>query len=611
MNNRKRKTTIGMATSRGGRAVLALLLVLVLLSPGTPTRAADAGEQAYREAKKHYHAFSAAPRKWRQRRNWTNLIDEFLTLHRADPAGGRADDALFLAARLYRSLYDYSGRPADLEAAVKLYEQLATDYAASNLADDALFRQGELLHRLGRDAAGRALWRRIIQDYPAGDMAGRARAQLVANFPDSPDTADTADSPDTADTADSPDTPQMAPATCSSGAKPAYSAGGVRRQGSLTGLARVDNIRYWSSPTYTRVVIDLDDDVTFRKGVLKDEHDRERMKSIYIDLDRAFISGTSRSIPIHDGILRLVKVAQYDKRTVRTVLHVDDVEDFKIFSLGNPPRVVVDVIGAAAAPPAADSGKNGSSPVAEPPAVTAVPPTLAQQLGLGIGTIVLDPGHGGKDPGAVGAAGLYEKEVVLDICRRVKALLELEMGCRVELTRDTDCFIPLEERTVIANTRKADLFVSIHANASRNRRARGIETYFLNLATDQEAMELAAKENATSTRRIGDLQLILNDLMRNSKINESSRLARAVQAHLVRVAGGSYNDVKDLGVKQAPFYVLIGAQMPSILVETSFISNQTEEKRLRLKSYRQKLAEGIVAGIRAYAEEMKTAGLRR
>jgi N-acetylmuramoyl-L-alanine amidase len=124
-------------------------------------------------------------------------------------------------------------------------------------------------------------------------------------------------------------------------------------------------------------------------------------------------------------------------------------------------------------------------------------------------------------------------------------------------------------------------------------------------------MELAAKENATSTRKIGDLQLILNDLMRNSKINESSRLARAVQENLVRVLSESYKDVKNLGVKQAPFYVLIGAQMPSILVETSFISNQTEERRLRSKDYRQKLAEGIVAGIKAYAKEMKTATLQR
>jgi N-acetylmuramoyl-L-alanine amidase len=564
-----------MVAARHGWVFPVLLLLLVLLPFGSAAKA-DTAELAYREAKKHYYAFNAQPHKWRQRCNWTALINEFLAIQRTHPASGRADDALFLAARLYASLHNYSGREEDLRAAAKLYEQLATDYAASTLADDALFQLAEVQKQLGHEARCRALWRLIIQNYPDGDMAGRARALLVDG----------------------------------TAAKSAYAAAGKRDNGSLADLARVDNIRYWSSPTYTRVVIDLDEDVTFRSGVLKDERDRERMRLIFIDLERAFISGSSRSIPIHDGILHLVKVAQHDKQTVRTVLYVDDVEDFKIFSLSNPPRVVIDVIGTGCLP-TPEQEKKDSLPTGTPPVVAGTPPTLAQQLGLGIGTVVIDPGHGGKDPGAVGAGGLYEKDVVLDISRRVKTLLEREMGCRVELTRDTDRFIPLEERTVIANTRRADLFISIHANASRNRRARGVETYFLNLATDREAMELAAKENATSTRKIGDLQLILNDLMRNSKINESSRLARAVQENLVRVLGESYKDVKNLGVKQAPFYVLIGAQMPSILVETSFISNQTEERRLRSKDYRQKLAEGIVAGIKAYAKEMKTATLQR
>ncbi|MCK4378429.1 MAG: N-acetylmuramoyl-L-alanine amidase, partial [Deltaproteobacteria bacterium] len=194
---------------------------------------------------------------------------------------------------------------------------------------------------------------------------------------------------------------------------------------------------------------------------------------------------------------------------------------------------------------------------------------------------------------------------------RLKKELKKQMEGQVVMTRDHDCFIPLEERTVIANTKKADLFVSIHANASRNRKAHGVETYFLNLATDKEAMELAALENATSTKKISDLQLILNDLMRNSKISESSRLARAVQDSLVKCLKSKYRDVKNLGVKQAPFYVLIGAQMPSILVETSFLSHKMEEKRLNSAAYRQKIAEGIAAGIKVYIEQVKMARLRR
>jgi N-acetylmuramoyl-L-alanine amidase len=167
----------------------------------------------------------------------------------------------------------------------------------------------------------------------------------------------------------------------------------------------------------------------------------------------------------------------------------------------------------------------------------------------------------------------------------------------------------LEERTVVANTTKADLFISIHANASRNRRVHGVETYFLNLSTDKEAMELAALENATSTKNIGQLQSILNDLMQNSKIKESSRLAGFVQQSLVKRLRKSHCDVKDLGVKQAPFYVLIGAQMPSVLVEVSFISNKMEAQRLATGAYRQQIAEGLADGIEKYIREVKLARL--
>ncbi|NIA18970.1 MAG: AMIN domain-containing protein, partial [Xanthomonadaceae bacterium] len=307
-----------------------------------------------------------------------------------------------------------------------------------------------------------------------------------------------------------------------------------------------------------------------------------------------------------------VKLAQFNKQTVRTVINLDSIDDYKIFDLSNPPRIVIDVIGNRAKERLAKSHiKSKGIKAGAKGAGTAGDLSLAQQLGLGIGKIVIDPGHGGKDPGAVGPHRVREKDVVLDIALRLKAELKKQMNCQVVMTRDHDCFIPLEERTVIANTKKADLFVSIHANASRNRKAHGIETYFLNLATDKEAMELAALENATSTKKISDLQLILSDLMRNSKISESSRLARAVQDSLVKRLKSKYRDVKNLGVKQAPFYVLIGAQMPSILVETSFLSHKMEEKRLSSAAYRQKVAEGIAAGVKVYIEQVKMARMRR
>ena len=173
------------------------------------------------------------------------------------------------------------------------------------------------------------------------------------------------------------------------------------------------------------------------------------------------------------------------------------------------------------------------------------------------------------------------------------------------MTRDTDRFIPLEERTAIANTKHADLFVSIHVNASPNPLAEGIETYFLNLTSDAESIRVAAMENATSTKRIADLQKILKDIMLNTKIDESSRLAGHVQQNLVQSLNDKFSPIKNLGVKQAPFYVLIGAQMPSILVETSFISNPKESERLMQDDYQDQIVDGIFRGVDRYIKETK------
>jgi N-acetylmuramoyl-L-alanine amidase len=193
------------------------------------------------------------------------------------------------------------------------------------------------------------------------------------------------------------------------------------------------------------------------------------------------------------------------------------------------------------------------------------------------------------------------------LAKRIQQDLKLE----TLLTRGVDCFIPLEERTAIANTKKADLFISIHINSSPNPQAEGIETYFLNLATDEESIRVAARENATSTKRISDLQKILKDLMLNAKIDESSRLANHVQQNVVQALNEKFPPVKNLGVKQAPFYVLIGARMPAILVETSFISNDRERERLVQEEYLDQIVEGLIKGIESYIKEIKMAGLNQ
>ena len=207
----------------------------------------------------------------------------------------------------------------------------------------------------------------------------------------------------------------------------------------------------------------------------------------------------------------------------------------------------------------------------------------------------------GNPPGYL--RGVHEKKVVLAIGKRLAQKIRKPLKCEVIMTRRSDRYLTLEERTAIANTKNADLFISIHTNATRDRRAFGIETYFLNLATDEDSILVAARENATSAKNISDLQTILNDLMQNAKINESSRLAAHVQMSLYNHMRKRYSRIKNLGVKQAPFYVLLGAQMPSILIETSFISNSRECKRLVNAKYQNHLCDAIVRGIRSYIKE--------
>jgi N-acetylmuramoyl-L-alanine amidase len=283
------------------------------------------------------------------------------------------------------------------------------------------------------------------------------------------------------------------------------------------------------------------------------------------------------------------------------VVDIKSFKSYKIFSLKDPFRIVIDVWGAVAekTPKQQKSNmalkKNGKLPAS----------ALAKQLALGISRIVIDPGHGGRDYGAPGyLKGIHEKDITLQISRRLAKMIRRELKCQVFMTRNSDKFLTLEERTAIANTKSADLFISIHTNSHRDRNVFGIETYFLNLATDDEAIRVAAIENATSTKNISDLQNILFDLVQNAKINESSRLAGHVQGAMISILKSRrYSRINDKGVKQAPFYVLLGAQMPAVLVETSFISNPRECKRLINPKYQERLCEAIVAGIKKYIRE--------
>jgi N-acetylmuramoyl-L-alanine amidase len=317
------------------------------------------------------------------------------------------------------------------------------------------------------------------------------------------------------------------------------------------------------------------------------------------------------------------------------VFDLDGAGRASVYPLYEPYRLVVDLQRPRPAAPAvaAATRETTSAPTSTPPAATspttaaaraggaasgpasATPPappstngrggySLSRQLGLGVSRIVIDPGHGGHDPGAK-VTGLTEASLVLDVALRLETLLRAHPNTEVVLTRRTDTFVPLEERTAFANREGADLFLSIHANASTNTNAQGIETYFLNFAIDAQAEAIAARENAGSSRTMANLPEIVRAIALNDKIDESRDFASTVQKSLYQGLRKVNTNAKDLGVKQAPFQVLIGARMPSVLAEISFITHKQEGTLLKTDDYRQEIAQALFEGVIAYMRALK------
>lgn len=427
------------------------------------------------------------------------------------------------------------------------------------------------------------------------------------------------------------------------------SAAAFGQAGAITG------IRHFAQPDSTRVVVEFD-------GPFRYTHDRlANPDRVFFDFPESALrlDGVARrfaSIAVGDALIRQVRVAETRPGVFRIVFDLaQEGAAYAVTELANPPRLAVDFRKAEAkpaapsappsapAPPritleqmrreaaaAAITGKIGTPPAAAPVAaptktaaaepVAAAPPairpaeparqpsrSLTRALGLKVAKVVLDPGHGGHDLGTSSAFGLHEKDVVLDIAKRLGELLTRELGAQVVYTRTEDVFVPLERRTELANSQKADLFVSLHANSSRLKSIAGPETFFLHFAASREAMELAAAENAASGRTVFELQDLVRQIAMNDKAAESREFATHVQTSL-RSLGSS---MKDRGVKRAPFVVLIGASMPSILAEVGFLSNPREAALLKTPEYRQRVAQALARGIGKYAETLSRMDVAR
>ena len=576
-----------------GRTLLlwgAVLFAFLLLSPAVPPSLANQAAKArYLDADNCLKKLRKSPIDRQKVTAWLGCINRYESIYTDYPEDSWAPAGMFKAAQLYFRLYELSPNPIYQIRGEDLLIRIKNKYPES-----AYSRRATTLQKQTAAAAlGTGKIKTITskkEETRDDDAIDAYREQRVGSQKSS------------------------APAPIVSDLPPIRQEETKDRESSPPkGDTKVTALRFWSNPEYTRIVVNADADRPYSHRLLKKDPAINKPQRLYVDIEQARLGkGVADHTPINDDLLSQARAGQYRPHTVRVVVDIKSFENYKIFSLKDPFRIVIDVWGQGGKEVAAAPGQSpapsteqtpdqGDTTVHQVTTDNLKSSDIARQLALGVRKIVIDPGHGGKDPGAPGYfKGVWEKDIVLKLGLALAEKLKQRLNCQVLLTRDKDKKLTLEERTAIANTERADLFISLHCNAARSRKLTGIETYILNLATDEQAIAVAARENATSRKNISDLEYILSDLMKHAKIEESSRLAGDVHGALVSGIKKNYSHIKDLGVKQAPFYVLLGARMPSILIETSFISNKRECKRLMSKKYRDHLCDAITDGIEAY-----------
>jgi N-acetylmuramoyl-L-alanine amidase len=718
--------------------------LLLLLLPVLPVQARGKSEAwartQFSAAERMRETLNSLPADDRSRHEYQHVITAYRRVYYGAPASTKADPSVVAVADLLAEMGRQCNDDKALRAAIGQYKFLRREYPGSRDRIDALLAIGQIYQTdLHDPEQARPVFEEFLRRYPRHHLADVARKALTEpvqqaglRTKDENDTDD--DSGDSArkrtrketsgKVAESPGERNGATASDSDRDSDKESRGGAEKP------SRVTSVRHWSNPDYTRVAIDLERDTKFEARRI------DHPERIVFDLPGANLASSlvGRSFDVDDGLLKKIRVAQFEPRKARIVLEVADHSDYDTFLLKSPPRLIVDIhnrqihnkdiqssegeskslqsrpaatkdseatslkslnpanptvaarstapatseakfqvrttgnrpasssssVNSAASSSASSSGirktvveaddddddttvtvakldppeikPTAKAPIALPaPALTLptlsrssarskhkmTPPatfpdvreasptasgdrSLIRALGLKIGKIVIDPGHGGHDTGTIGPNGLEEKDLVLDVGRRLGKLLQARLGADVVYTRKDDTFIPLESRTSIANQEQADLFVSIHANSSRDPDARGVETYYLNFTSSPEALDVAARENAASDKSIHELQDLVKKIALKEKIEESREFASNVQRALHSGLAVKSPGIRDRGVKKAPFIVLIGANMPSILAEISFVSNPGDERRLETSDYRQRIAESLYRGISKY-----------
>jgi N-acetylmuramoyl-L-alanine amidase len=523
-----------------------------------------------------------------------------------------------------------------MRQAVAAYRQVVLRYPASGYCDNALWQAAQLSadtfvrHGDERDrAAALQLLMALQSEYPSSTLVPKARAEAARVAALAKAAADARAAPASPADASPATLPPSAPPAAA--APDAITIRDVRRRATATGgLIEIEfdgPVQYREERLYnpSRIFFDLaktrptnalkDATLSFESGPIRQ-----------VRLGRHPNTMTRVVMDMAEGVRCSSRTATAPHRLVVTCGSETDPGAASQPAQAAPPSTAVTEPAAPIAPPVSPESpaKATTAPVTPeapaklpPPAPEAPVPaaptangrggfSMARQLGLRVGRIVIDAGHGGRDPGAQGP-GYTEAALTLDIALRLEKLLAKEGGVEVVLTRRTDEYVGLQERTEIANREGADLFLSIHANASRNRSARGVESYLLNFASTPDAAAVAARENASSTLTMSHLNDLVKQIALNSKLDESRDLAGHVQSAMVRKLRTSNQQVRDLGVKQAPFIVLVGASMPSVLVEVSFLTHKQEGRMLGTGAYRQRIAEALLDGVRRYLRTLKRA----
>jgi N-acetylmuramoyl-L-alanine amidase len=623
---------------------------LFLSSPPAEFAQSDASASKGAEAKAQFDltekqraGLQGKPKNKRTLDEYLKLVSSYRRIYLATPHAAEVPAALVQVAELHQEM----GRQFDrkyFQSAIDAYQFLLHEYPENRYRQDALFTIGQIQKDdLEQPEMAEKTFQELLKLQSRSPKADEAKGALA----------------------------EIALAR-EQAAKPSARKKLAEQNEKQRNLPQVTQIRTWNADQYTRVVIDVDNDVQYQATRVSNP-DR-----VYFDLRKTKLSSTlaGKTLEVQGGFLKTIRVAQNEAGVVRVVLEMDKVKNYSAFLLPNPYRLVVDVFGdapvtaksvslaaehakAAEAPAkterseakrsekavvrlsksdsaAVESARSEAMKQAPAPTdksqsprtmktskslrETAAPtpllvtqptrdgqPSLTRALGLKISRIVIDPGHGGHDTGTVGPTGLMEKDLCLDVALRLGKIIEQRLpGTEVIYTREDDTFVPLENRTAIANQARADLFISIHANSSHDQKAGGVETYYLNFSGSSEAMQVASRENALSQSSVHELQDMIKKIARNEKIEESRELATDIQDSLTKRLQRVNQTLRNRGVRKAPFVVLIGANMPSVLSEVSFLSNPTDEQLLKRPENRQGVAEGLYHGVESYLRNLSS-----